>query len=172
MSRRQAFQVRNYLRKVDAMTKTLPISRFIQNYNKHLSEAERTGESLVLQQRAGRPAWLLETESSARALESAMDFLASALSVIAHDDTLSTRFPDALASGLPWMSFLPEEDRARFAREAADMLRACAAVGRYAAFSTLIEEWRATAAVWSDPALARSLNAPIDEPLGDPVDVG
>ena len=152
------------------MTKTLPMSRFIQSYNQHLTEAERTGEVLVLEQRAGRPTWVLETETAARALESATSFLASALSAIAHDSELSLRFPDALASTLPWMAFLPENDRAEFAREAADTLRACASVGRYTAFATLIEDWRATAEVWSDPDLARSLAAPIDEPLDMPVD--
>ena len=148
------------------------MSRFIQNYNQHLTEAERSGETLLLQQRAGRPAWVLETESSARALESATGFVAAALSAIVHDPVLITRFPDALASALPWVSFLPEADRAEFSREAVDTLRACAAIGRYAAFDTLIEDWKATAAVWSDPDLARSLSTPIDEPLSEPVDAG
>ena len=147
------------------MTKALPMSRFIQNYNQHLLEAERTGEGLLLQQRAGRPAWVIETEAASRALESATSFLASALSAIVHDSELSERFPEALASTLPWVEFLPEQDRADFAREAADTLRACASVGRYTAFAALIDDWRATAEIWSDPDLSRSLRSRIDEPL-------
>ncbi|MGO1285236.1 MAG: hypothetical protein ACTHWF_14690 [Brachybacterium sp.] len=152
------------------MTKTLPMSRFIQSYNQHLTEAERTGETLVLEQRAGRPTWVLETEDAARALESATGFLATALTAIARDSALIGRFPDALASALPWVTFLPDAEREEFAREATETLLASASLGRYTAFATLIEDWRATAEVWSDPDLARSLSAPIDEPLDTPVD--
>lgn len=49
------------------MPRTMPMSRFIQNYNQHLTEAERTGDVLVLEQRAGRPAWVLESEHRVRA---------------------------------------------------------------------------------------------------------
>lgn len=94
----------------------------------------------MLQQRAGRPSWVLEPESASRALESATEFVAGALSVIAHDSMLISRFPQELTSTLRWVAFLPERDRDEFAREAVDMLKACAAVGRYTAFATFIED--------------------------------
>lgn len=37
------------------MSKTVLMSRFMHSYNPHLSEAERTDDSIVLSQRAGRP---------------------------------------------------------------------------------------------------------------------
>lgn len=150
----------------------MPMSRFIQNYNQHLSAAERNGESVVLQQRAGKPTWVLETEDRVRDAQTAADYLSAALGALVHDPALADRFPDALASTLPWVSFLPEEDRRTFASEATDTLRACASLGRYTAFASLIDDWRATAEVWSDPELARSLNEPIDEPVDLEVDVG
>lgn len=152
------------------MAKTVPMSRFIQNYNRHLTEAERTGDAIVLQQRAGRPAWVLASEDRVRDTQVATDFLAAALTALVHDDDLVDRFSDALAATLPWVSFLPEDDRRAFAEEAADTLRASASLGRYTAFADLIEDWRSTAEVWSDPALARSLSSPIEEPLDRPVD--
>lgn len=148
----------------------MPMSTFIQRYNQHLSDAEQTGEMIILQQRAGRPAWVLETEQRVHDTQVATDFLAASLTTLAHDDTLSSRFPQALMSTLPWTSFLPEEDRRSFAAEIAETLQACASVGRYTAFATLIEDWRATAEIWSDPALARSLGDPVDEPVDLPVD--
>lgn len=148
----------------------MPMSTFIQRYNQHLSEAERTGEAIVLRQRAGRPAWVLETEDRVRDTQAATDFIATALTTLAHDDALGDRFPQALMSILPWTSFLPEEDRRSFAAEIAETLQACASLGRYTAFAALIEDWRATAEIWSDPALARSLNDPVDEPVDLPVD--
>lgn len=151
------------------MTKTLPMSRFIQNYNQHLVEAERTDDVLVLQQRAGRPAWVLETEGRTRATAEATDFLSAALTALVHDETLIDRFASALSAALPWVAFLPKPDREEFATEAADTLRACASIGRFTAFADLIEDWRNTAEIWSDPGLAASLRAEVPEPLDVPV---
>lgn len=146
------------------------MSRFIQSYNQHLTDAERAGETIVLEQRAGRPSWVLEPRAQVQAAETATDFLSAALAALVHDEGLALRFPDALASTLPWVAFLPDEDRAAFASDAAETLRACVSIGRYTAFATLIEDWRNTAEIWSDPELARSLDAPIDEPLDVAVD--
>lgn len=146
------------------------MSRFIQSYNQHLSDAERTGDTIVLQQRAGRPAWVLETEDRARDAQAATDFLSAALSAVVRDTALAERFSVELVSALPWVAFLPDNDRRAFVTEAADTLRACASIGRYTAFATLIEDWRNTAEIWSDPELARSFSTPVDEPVDLPVD--
>ena len=151
------------------MTTTLPMSRFIQNYNQHLAEAERTDDVLVLEQRAGRTAWVLETEHRARATAEATEFLSAALAALVHDEALVDRFAAALAAALPWVAFLPDADRETFATEAADTLRACASIGRFTAFADLIDDWRNTAEVWSDPGLAASLAAEVATPLDQPV---
>jgi hypothetical protein len=151
------------------MAKTLPMSRFIQNYNQHLAEAERTDDMLVLQQRAGRPAWVLETEGRVRATAEATEYVSSALAAIAHDKALVDRFAVALVDTLPWVAFLPERDREAFATEAADTLRASASIGRFTAFADLIQDWRNTAEVWSDAGLAASLSGDITTPLDQPV---
>ncbi len=153
------------------MATKLPMSRFIQNYNQHLSEAERDDSILVLQQRAGRPTWVLETETRAQATAQATDFLSAALVTLVQDESMVHRFTDALASTLPWVAFLPDADREAFAKESADTLRACASIGRYTAFSELIEDWRNTAEIWSDSALAASLSRDVPEPLDMPVDM-
>ena len=154
------------------MTKTLPMSRFIQNYNQHLAEAERTDDMLVLQQRAGRPAWVLETEDRMRATAEATDFLSAALVALVHDKALVNGFAAALVTALPWVAFLPEQDREGFVTEAADTLRACASIGRFTAFVDLVEDWRNTAEVWSDRALAASLSGGIAAALDVSVDAG
>ena len=151
------------------MVKTLPMSRFIQNYNRHLVEAEQTGDVLVLHQRGGRTAWVLEPEGRVRATAEATDFLSAALAALVHDENLVDRFAVALAAALPWVAFLPEQDREAFVTEAADTLRACASLGRFTAFADLIDDWRNTAEVWSDPALAASLTAEVAAPLDQPV---
>jgi hypothetical protein len=153
------------------MTRTLPMSKFIQNYNQHLSEAEKTGDDIVLPQRSGRTTWVMATEGRVRDTQMATEYLAAALSALVHDPVLSERFPEALASSLPWVTFLPEDDQRAFAEEAVETLRACASIGRYTAFATLIKDWQSTAEIWSDPDLAQSLGESIDEPVNIPVDV-
>lgn len=145
------------------------MSRFIQNYKQHLGEAEQHDAVLILQQRGGRPSWVLETESRARATAESTEFLAAALVALVHDEALIASFADGLAAALPWTTFLPEPDRETFAVEAVDTLRACAAIGRFTAFADLIADWRSTAEIWSDPALAAALSTEVNEPLGTAV---
>lgn len=146
------------------------MSRFIQNYNQHLAEAERTDDVLVLQQRAGRPAWVLETEGRVQATAEATDFLSAALLAVVHDEGLIDRFAVGLAEALPWVAFLPDADRETFVSEAAETLRACVSIGRYSAFADLIHDWRNTAEIWSDSSLAESLAAEVAVPVDLPVD--
>jgi hypothetical protein len=148
---------------------TMPMSRFIQNYKQHLTEAELTDDVIVLEQRAGQPSWILETERRARATAEATGFVTAALAALVHDDSLVERFAASLTTTLPWVAFLPEPDRATFAVESAETLRACASIGRYTAFADLIEDWRNTAEIHSDPELAAALSTDIDEPLDQPV---
>ncbi|BAK38273.1 hypothetical protein MLP_52590 [Microlunatus phosphovorus NM-1] len=92
-----------------------------------------------------------------------------ALVALVHDEALVERFAAALVTVLPWVAFLPDTDRETFATEAADTLRACASIGRFTALADLIDNWRNTAEIWSDPSLAASLAAEVSTPLDQPV---
>ena len=83
----------------------------------------------------------------------------------AHDEALVDQFAAALATALPWVAFLPDPDRETFAAEAADTLRPCASIGRFTTFADLIDDWRTTAEIWSDPGLAAPLAAEVSTPL-------
>lgn len=151
------------------MSQTVPMSRFVQNYKQHLADAETTEERIVLSQRAGGQAWVLEPASRATATDTATDFLSNALRVIVHDDVLLQRFTRELTESLPWTIFLSEAGRTEFTIEAADVLRACASLGRFTAFAALLDEWRNTADIMSDPKLSAALTTPVDAPLDIPV---
>ncbi|MFJ2617993.1 hypothetical protein [Glutamicibacter sp. NPDC087344] len=151
------------------MTKTLPMSRFIQHYNQHLTSAEQTDSVIILEQRAGRPAWVLESEQRVCAKAEATNYLAAVLATFVRDEAMVERFSSLLVTTLPWTVLLPERDREQFVVESAKTLQACASIGRYTAFADLIEEWRNTAEVWADPTLAAELSGDISQPLGQPV---
>lgn len=70
----------------------MPMSRFIQNYNQHLTSAEATDAVIILEQRAGRPSWVLESEHRVRANAEATEYLAAVLTALVHDDALVERF--------------------------------------------------------------------------------
>ncbi len=68
---------------------------------------------------------------------------------------------DMLADAFAWTEFLPDSDRRLFVAEFARLLTAAAEVDNYAPLSQLVHEWRATAEVHADPALAGRLRRPL-----------
>lgn len=73
---------------------------------------------------------------------------------------------EALPTVLPWVRFLPPEDREQMATEFVETAEAAAAVGNTAALSQLLTEWRHSAEVHADPDLHRVLAAPSSDDFG------
>lgn len=67
----------------------------------------------------------------------------------------------ALLDEFPWTSFLPPDDRALFVGEFTRTIVAAAEVDNFAPLAQLIDEWRATAEIHSDPKLAHKLGRPV-----------
>jgi hypothetical protein len=76
---------------------------------------------------------------------------------------------EALADALPWVEFLPNADRRAFLQEFSRVVMAAVELDNYGALTQLIQEWRATAEVYADPALARRLRRGA-HPEGEPVE--
>lgn len=151
------------------MATTLPVSRFAQNYNQHLKVAEATDDVLVLRQRSDRPSWVLTSERRYRADAQVSEVLAGTMASLLKEESLLPALIGALTESMPWVSFLPPDDRDEFMRELVQTVRACASVGSNTAVAELIEDWRNTAAIHSDPVLAQSLVAPVEDPLDQPI---
>lgn len=85
---------------------------------------------------------------------------------------LAVHSPDALAAALgeafSWTEFLPVRDRRRFVEEFSRVVTAAAELDNVAPLTQLLREWRATAEVHADPALARRLRRKL-EAAGGPV---
>jgi hypothetical protein len=67
---------------------------------------------------------------------------------------------EVLAEELPWLHWLPENERPVCVRELLAEMTAGADTGLLLPFSRSLTAWRATAEVWSDPALASQLRGP------------
>lgn len=67
----------------------------------------------------------------------------------------------SLADEFPWISLLPESDQEEFMNEFTRTASASAELDNLSALAQLIEEWRATAEIHSDPRLVADLIRPI-----------
>jgi hypothetical protein len=88
----------------------------------------------------------------------------------AHAPEFLAGLPDVL----PWLRFLPDDDREAFSRELVQTLEACISLDSYDQLGVLLHQWRNTAYVWSRPELLRALGADHaaeghDEPVPAPV---
>lgn len=119
---------------------------------------------VVLERRDGENL-LLSTEDRTVAFREGLDFGATALRQIAreHPGVLA----DTLRESLPWLGWLPDEDRTACIRELLDDLAASAAVENFTRFHADLVAWRSTAEVWADPALAERLQADFEGDVGE-----
>jgi hypothetical protein len=69
---------------------------------------------------------------------------------------------DLLACELPWITWLPVEERHTCVQELLADLVAGADTGHFTPFARNLASWRSTAEIWSDPKLARQLRGPFD----------
>ena len=77
-------------------------------------------------------------------------------------DVAATSPKKVLAEELPWLSWLPADERATCVRELLADLVAGADTGLLTPFARNLASWRSTAEVWAYPRLARELQGPFD----------
>jgi hypothetical protein len=63
----------------------------------------------------------------------------------------------ALSDEFPWLALLPAADLPLFVRDFVKAAQISAELGQWAVMAQTLREWKATAAVYADPALARDL---------------
>jgi hypothetical protein len=66
----------------------------------------------------------------------------------------------------PWVELLPDPDRRQFVADFVRAVSASAELGRWSVLEQVLVEWKATAAVYADPALAEALARPLNQDLG------
>lgn len=68
---------------------------------------------------------------------------------------------EALLDEFPWTSFLPKADQTEFVDDFTRIVVAAAEVDNFAPLARVVDEWRATAEIHSDPELARRLRGSV-----------
>jgi hypothetical protein len=113
-------------------------------------------EDVVLRRR-GDVALRLSLDTRASASSSGIEVAASLLADLVDVPQVPASLASLLASRFPWMKFLSKDARQEFVHEFIDTVRACASVGNSAALDEVVQAWKSTAAIYSDPKLAADL---------------
>lgn len=72
----------------------------------------------------------------------------------------------ALIDEFPWVDVLPPHEQTRFVDDFARAFQASAELGQWSILAQTIREWRSTAIIHADSALAAKLTGPLDEDFG------
>lgn len=121
----------------------------------------RDGVALVLSREDRSTANETGALTAARALRNALVHLAPEASAA------------VLRDEFPWVDLLPSAERAEFTVDFVRAVQISAELGNWHALARTVTEWKATAAVHSDPGLLARLTAAVDEdfgPVPDPTD--
>jgi len=97
----------------------------------------------------------LSSESRSQAESETVLLLSRLLFSMVNDADFRGRVRDIAV--MPWQHFLSDADRSQFVEEFVETAAACADLGTLLPLSQLISEWRNTALVHADPALAQAL---------------
>lgn len=102
----------------------------------------------------------LSLESRTEAVAESVRFLARVLSAALADPAVRDRL-QASVEAIPWLSFLPAQQRQLFTTEFFRTAEAAAELGVMTPLAQLLREWQATAVIYADPELAAELRRPL-----------
>lgn len=148
-------------------TKQVPYSSFLRGPGDVLSVLE---ELDVILERRDAESLVLTPVHRFEARNEGMAVAARALHEMLSRDT--ARADEIMQASVPWLHWLPDDDRRNCINELVAELEAGAATGNVEPFARALRAWRSTAEAWSDPELARRLSSRLagDGPLlGRPV---
>ncbi len=139
------------------VTDEATLTKFLRDPHAVMEAVEH--RDVVLHRRGG-PALRLSLESRSQQGGEGVALVARLLGDVldgpAHEQLLT-----ALTVELAWPALLPGPDREAFLVDFVQTARAAAEVGVLAPLVAVLADWKATAAIYADPALAADLHRPL-----------
>ena len=117
-----------------------------------------------VRRRDGVPLLLVREDSATAGADGAMSAARALRNALAH--LSADRAADALREEFPWVDLLPDAERSAFAVDFVRAVGASAELGRWSVLAQVLVEWKATAAVYADPALVEELTRTLNADLG------
>ena len=119
-----------------------------------------------VRRRDGVPLLLVREDRASASAEGAVTAaraLRNALSHLSHVGMF-----ESLTDEFPWVGLLQDGDQRQFVVDFVRAVQTSAELGQWHVLSQVLVEWKATAAIRADPALAAELSRPIDTDLASP----
>jgi hypothetical protein len=143
-------------------TTAVPFSQLVQHPKDTVAKLEASPRRRLRLDRRDGGDLILESAERAEAEDEALSLVSSLFFSLVKNDEGARALLLSLPDVFPWVKFLPTDGVRGFLVELVDTMRACASVGNVAALEPVIAAWRATAEIYSDPALLKSATAPLD----------
>jgi PHD/YefM family antitoxin component YafN of YafNO toxin-antitoxin module len=137
--------------------KIFPFSTLI---NKQTSVFPALDDADVLLERRDAENLVLMRSERFQAMADGLRLAARSLSLVAKANRAMAE--EVFAEELPWVKWMPEQERRECVTELLDDLLAGADTCLFLPFARNLVAWKHTAEVWSDPELARRLQSPFD----------
>jgi len=136
---------------------TFPWTKFLRDPK--LVTAELEQGDVVLHRRDEPDLQLTVAERAAERAEG-VEMASSLLQVVASDARSKSKLRRALGDRFAWIKIMPQKPQAQFMDEFIQCAQAAGQIGDLAPLAQLLHEWKATAAIYADPYLARRLKGP------------
>jgi hypothetical protein len=143
------------------MTTEVPLRELQRDPDGVAALADR--DDVRVQRHDGEPLLLVREDRAHAAADGALAAARALGSALLHLDEAAH---EALTGEFPWAGLLPTDDRRRFVSDFARAVEASAELGQWDVLAQALLEWRGTAAIHSDPALAAELSRPVGDDLG------
>ena len=140
----------------------VPFSQLVQHPKPTIAKLEQDPRRRLRLDRRDGDDLILESAARAEAEDEALNMASRLFFSLVKTDDGARALLFALPDVFPWVSFLPTEDVRAFLVELVQTLRASADLGNLAALEPVIEAWKATAEIHSDPELLRAATEPLD----------
>jgi hypothetical protein len=145
-----------------SVTEEIPFSQLVQHPKDTMTKLEESPRRRLRLDRRDGEDLILESAARAEAEDRTLLIASRLFFSLVKDDEGKRALLAALPAALPWVRFLPDNDTRTFLAEFIETLHACADLGNVAALTHLINAWKETAEIYSDPELLRAAMIPLD----------
>jgi hypothetical protein len=145
-----------------SVTEEIPFSQLVQRPKHTMALLDGSPRRRLRLDRRDGEDLILESAARAEAEDKALILASRLFFELTKNEMGLTALAQALPHTFPWVHFLSEDEIRAFLTEFVDTLHACTDLGNVAAISTVINAWRETAEIHSDPELLKAAMMPLD----------
>lgn len=145
-----------------SVTEEIPFSQLVQRPKDTMARLEENPRRRIRLDRRDGEDLILESAARADMEDRVLAYASSLFFSLANDEVGKQAMFRAAPAAFPWIRFLTADDAHTFLSELIDTLHACADLGNGAALVALVNAWKDTAEIHSDPELLKAATSPLD----------